>query len=73
MDSHLRAVLPVSTLWSVDSLKEAEMNPTACERLRRVAVEWLIQKRTSEESWTAFNHLSKQIKKHPQAAVTPWK
>ena len=47
MDSHLRAVLPVSTLWSVDSMKEAKMNPTACERLRRVAVEWLIQKRTS--------------------------
>jgi hypothetical protein len=47
MDLHLRAVLPVSTLWSVDSMKEAKINPTACERLRRVAVEWLIQKRTS--------------------------
>jgi hypothetical protein len=38
MDSHLRAILPISTLQSVDSIKEAEINPTARERLRRVAV-----------------------------------
>jgi hypothetical protein len=47
MDSHLRAVLPVSISQSVDSIREAEMSPTAYERLRRVAVEWLVQKRTS--------------------------
>jgi hypothetical protein len=47
MDSYLRAVLPVSISQSVDSMREAEMSPTACERLRRVAVEWLVQKRTS--------------------------
>jgi hypothetical protein len=61
MDSHLRAVLPVSTSQSVDSMKEAEMNPTACERLRRHG-----------HGWLSTTHQNKS-KEHPQAAATPWK
>jgi len=30
---------PCQYFWRVDSMKEAEMNPTACGWLRRVAVD----------------------------------
>jgi hypothetical protein len=38
---------PCQYLAGKGPAREAEICLTACERLRRVAVEWLIQKRTS--------------------------
>jgi hypothetical protein len=38
MDSHLYAILPISTLYSMGSINTAKINLTTYERLRRVAV-----------------------------------
>ena len=34
---------PCQYFWRVDSMKEAEMNPTAYEQLRGVVMKWLKQ------------------------------